>query len=82
MVKEDEIGRACGMNGEKIKVSRLLVGKPEVRRPLRRLRLRWVDSINIYVREKGWGGMDWIDLAQDRYQWKVLLNTVMNFQVP
>jgi hypothetical protein len=45
---------------------RILVGKPEVKRPLRRPRRRWVNNIKMYLTEIGWGGMDWIDLAQDR----------------
>jgi hypothetical protein len=58
------------------------VGKPEVRRPLRIPRPRWVDNIKMDLRERRWDGMDWIDLAQDRDQWKALLNTVMNLRVP
>jgi hypothetical protein len=58
-----------------------LVGKPEGRRPLGRPRRRWVDNIKIDLRETGWGGMDWIDLAQDRDQLRALLNTEMNFRV-
>jgi hypothetical protein len=42
----------------------------------------WVDNIKIYLREIEWGGMDWIDLAQDRHRWRALTNTVMNFRVP
>jgi hypothetical protein len=59
-----------------------LVGKPEGKRPLRRPRRRWVDSIKTDVREIGWGGMDWIDLAEDRDQWRALVNTVINPRVP
>jgi hypothetical protein len=55
------------------------VGKPEGKRPLGRPRRRWVDNIKIDLREIGWGGMDWIDLAQDRDGWRTLVNTVMNF---
>jgi hypothetical protein len=54
------------------------VGKPEGKRPLRRLRRKWVDNIKTDLREIGWDGMDWIDLAQDRDRWRALLNTVMN----
>jgi hypothetical protein len=43
---------------------------------------RWEDNININIREIGWGGMDWIDLAQDRDRWRALVNTVMNPRVP
>jgi hypothetical protein len=46
------------------------------------LRRRWEDNIRMDLREIGWGGMDWIDLAQDRDQWRVLVNTVMNLRVP
>jgi hypothetical protein len=61
---------------------RILVGNSEGKRPLGRLRRRWVDNIKMDLREKGWGGMDWIDLAQDRDQWRALVNTVMNLRVP
>jgi hypothetical protein len=60
----------------------LLVGKPEEKRPLRRPRRRWVDNIRIDLREIGWDGMDWIDLSEDRDQWRALVNTVMNLRVP
>jgi hypothetical protein len=59
-----------------------LVGKSEGKRPLGRPRRRWVDNIKIDLREKGWDGMDWIDLAQDRDHWRALVNTVMNLRVP
>jgi hypothetical protein len=58
------------------------VGKPEGKRPLGRPRRRCVDNIKIDLREIGWAGMDWIDLAQCRDQWRGLVNTVMNFRVP
>jgi hypothetical protein len=61
---------------------RILVGKTERKRPLGRPRRRWVYSIKIDLREIGWDGMDWIDLALDRDQWRALLNTVMNVRVP
>jgi hypothetical protein len=54
--------------GEKRNAYRILVGKPEVKRPLGRPRGRWIDNIRVDLREIGWGGMDWIDLAQDRDQ--------------
>jgi hypothetical protein len=57
---------------------RILVGKG----PLRRPRRGWVDNIKMDLREIGWGDMDWIDLAQDRDQWRALMNTVMNVRVP
>jgi hypothetical protein len=61
---------------------KILVGNPEGNRPLGRPRGRWVNNIKIYLREIGWGCMDWIDLAQDRDKWKTLVNTVMNLRVP
>jgi hypothetical protein len=61
---------------------RILVGKPERKRPLGRPRCSWVDNIKMYLRDIGWGGMDWVDLAQGRDQWKALVNTIMNLQVP
>jgi hypothetical protein len=54
----------------------------EGKRPLGRPRRRWVDNIKMDLREIGWDGMDWIDMAQDRDQWRALLNTVMNLRVP
>jgi hypothetical protein len=57
---------------------RLLVGKPEGKRPLGRPRRRWVDNIKMDLREIGWDGVDWIDLAQNRDHWRALVNTVMN----
>jgi hypothetical protein len=68
--------------GEKMNAYRILVGNPEGKRPLGRPRRRWVDSIKMYLREIGWDGMDWMDLAQDRDQWRALVNAVMNPQVP
>jgi hypothetical protein len=58
------------------------VGKPEGKRPLGRPRRRWADNIEIDLREIEWDDMDWIDLAQDRDQWRALVNTVMNLRVP
>jgi hypothetical protein len=57
---------------------RTLVRKPEGKRPLGRPRHRWMDNIKIYLRETGWGGMDWTDLAQGRDQWRALVITAMN----
>jgi hypothetical protein len=61
---------------------RILVGNPEGKRPLGRHRRRWKDNIIMDRREIGWVGMDWIDLALDRDQWKALVDTVMNRRVP
>jgi hypothetical protein len=67
--------------GEKRNAYRILVGNPEGKRPLGRPRRRWVDNIKMELREIGWDGMDWIDLAQNRDQWRALVNTVMNLRV-
>jgi hypothetical protein len=61
---------------------RVLVGRPEGRRPLRRPRRRWEDNIKMDLQEVGWGGMDWIDMAQDRERWRALVSAVMNLRVP
>jgi hypothetical protein len=58
------------------------MGKPGGKRPLGRFRLRWEDNIKMDHREIGSGGVDWIDLAQDRDQWRAFVNTVMNLRVP
>jgi hypothetical protein len=69
--------------GERRGAYRALVGKPEGRRPLGRPRRRWEDNIKTDLREFGWGGgMDWINLAQDRDRWRALVNAVMNLRVP
>jgi hypothetical protein len=68
--------------GEKRNAYRILVGKPEGKTPLGRPRRRWVGNIKMVLREIGLDGMDWIDLAQDRDQWRALVNTIMNLRVP
>jgi hypothetical protein len=67
--------------GERRGAYRALVGKPEGMRPLGRPRRRWEDNIKMYLREVGWGGMDWINLAQDVDTLQVLVNAVMNIRV-
>jgi hypothetical protein len=67
--------------GKKRNVYRILVGKPEGKRPLGRPRCRCVDNIKMNLRKIGWDGMDWIDLAEDGDQWRALVNTVMNLRV-
>jgi hypothetical protein len=61
---------------------KILVGRPEGRRPLGRPRHRWDDNIKMDLREIGFGDVDWINLAQDRDRWRTLVNTVMNLRVP
>jgi hypothetical protein len=73
--------RACNMNGYKKNACRILVGKPEWKRPLGRPRRRRVDNVKMVLREIGWGGVDWINLAYDTDQWRALVNTVMNLRV-
>jgi hypothetical protein len=68
--------------GEKRNAYRILVGTPEGKRLLGRPRSRWEENIKMDLREIGWGGMDLIDLAQVRDQWRALVNTVMNLRVP
>jgi hypothetical protein len=76
------MGRTCSTHGAKRNAYRILVGKPEGKRPLGRPRRGWEDNIKMDLREIGCGGIDWIDLAQDRDQWRALVNTVMNLRVP
>jgi hypothetical protein len=67
--------------GETRNVYGILVGKLEGKGPLGRPRRTWVDNIKMDLREIGWDGMDWIELAQDRDQWRALVNTVMNLKM-
>jgi hypothetical protein len=64
--------------GERRGVHRVLVEKPERRRPFRKHRRRWRDIIKMILRKVGWEGMDWIDLARDRKRWRAFVNAVMN----
>ena len=68
--------------GEESGAYRVLVGKPEGRRPLGRPRRRWVDNSRMALQEVGFGYMDWIGLAQDRDRWRTLVSAVMNLRVP
>jgi hypothetical protein len=68
--------------GEKRNSCRILVGKPQGKIPLGRPRHRCVENIKMDLREIGWDGVNWIDIAQDRDQWRAVLNTVMNLRVP
>jgi hypothetical protein len=68
--------------GEKRNAYRLLVGKPEGKRPLGRPRRMWVDNIRIDLGEVGWGDVDWIGLAKDSNRWRAIVNSVLNLRVP
>jgi len=80
-IEKNEMGGACGAYGEERGVHRVLVGKPEGRRPIARPRRRWEDNIKMDLREVGRGG-DGMELAQDRDRWWALVDMVMNFRVP
>jgi len=67
---------------EEMRVYRVLLGKPEGRRPLGRPRRRWADNIRMDLQEVGCGYMDWIGLAQDKDRWRMLGSAVMNLRVP
>jgi hypothetical protein len=68
--------------GEKRNSYRVLVGKPEVKRPLGRPTRRWVDNNRMDLGEVRWGDVDWIGLAQDRNRWRAVVNSVLNLRVP
>ena len=76
------MGGACSAYGEGRGVYRILVGKPEGRRPLGRPWRRWEDNIGMDLREVGCGCVDWMELAQDRDRWRALVSAVMNVRVP
>jgi hypothetical protein len=76
-----EMGGACSADGEGRGVFRVLVGKPEGKRPQGRLRRRWNNNIKMGLQEVVCGGMEWIELAQDRDRWRARVNAVMNLRV-
>jgi hypothetical protein len=74
--------RHVGPMRKKINVYSMSLGKPERKRPLRKPRCTWENNIKMNLRQIGWGGMDFIHLAQDTDQWRALVKTVMNLRVP
>ena len=80
-IEKNEIGEACSTYGERRGVYGVLVGKPERRRILGRPKRRWENNIKIDLREVGCGGMDWIELVQDKARLWALVNAVMNLRV-
>jgi hypothetical protein len=76
------MGGPCSTNGEKKNAYRILMGKPEGKRPLGRPRRRWVENIRMDLGQVEWGGVDWIGVAQDKNRWSALVNLVLNLRVP
>jgi hypothetical protein len=81
-IEKNEMGVVCSTYGECRGVYRVLVGKPEGKRPMGRHRIRLEDNIMMYLQEVGCGDMDWIDLAEDRDRWQALVNAIMNYELP
>jgi hypothetical protein len=77
-IEKNEMGGPGSADGEERGVYRVLVGKPEGKRPRR----RWEDNIKMELEEEECGSMDWIELAQDRDSWRALVNAIINLQVP
>jgi hypothetical protein len=75
------MGGACSADGEEKGVYRVLVGKPEGKRPLRRPGRKWEYNIRMDLQEVGCGGIDWIELAQGTDRWQAIVNAVMNLRV-
>ena len=81
-IEKNERGVACSTYGERRGVYRVLVEKPERKRPLGRSRHRWEDNIKMDLQEVGCWGMDYVELTQYRNRWREIVNVVMIFQVP
>jgi hypothetical protein len=75
------MGSVCSTNGAKRNAYRILVRKAGKKETIRRTRHRWVDNIKVDLREVGWGGMEWIDAAQDIDQWRTIVNRGMKLRV-
>jgi hypothetical protein len=79
---EDEMGEPCSTMAEMRNAHKILVGKPEGKKPFERPKRRWEDNIKMDLREIGWRNADWMHPAQDRDQWRDLVNTVMSLRIP
>jgi len=80
-IEKNEMGGACSAYGERRGLYRVLMGKPERKRPHGRPRRRWEDNIKMDLQEVGCGVVDWIELTQDRDRWRALVNAVMDLRV-
>jgi hypothetical protein len=80
-VKEDGMDGACSTHGTLKNAYKILDGRPKWKRPVGRSRRRWEGNIRMDLTERGWEGVDWILLAQDRDQWWAVVNTVMNLRI-
>jgi hypothetical protein len=81
-IEKNDRGAACSTYWVEERRMQGLVGKPEGKRPLGRPGRRWEENIKMDLQEVGCGGMDWVELAQDRYRWWARVNAVMNLRVP
>jgi hypothetical protein len=81
-IKEDEMGWTCSTYGRDKNEYKILIGKPEGNNRLGRTRRRWEHNIRMDLMEIGWKGVDWIHLAQDRDQWRAVLDIALNLWVP
>ena len=82
LIEKNEMGGACSTYGGEGGAYRVLAGKIKRKRPLGRPGRRWEDNIKMDLQEVRWGGVDWVDLAQDRDRWRALVNAVMKLRVP